>query len=124
MELGPGAVVLVYSPVNLHISNLGESINVGGNAIILYDRWGPALIDCKSDLSTNSDRLHIDTHSPFSPRDTDTYFSSEDPSELRAKQGPYHRFSAHQKAMHRRASPVQHTFIKSFSTDPADNHSI
>ena len=50
-ELGPGAVCLVSSPADSPLTTLGESIKVGGNLIILNDRWGPSLINFKSDPS-------------------------------------------------------------------------
>jgi len=49
--MGPGVVCLVFSPTDLPLSTLVKSIKVRGNLIILNDRWGPALIHFKSDLS-------------------------------------------------------------------------
>jgi len=51
-ELGPGAVCLVSSPSSTSTSSDGsDSIKVGGNVIILNARWGPSLVNFKSDPS-------------------------------------------------------------------------
>ena len=51
-ELGPGATFLVSSPRPASTSTDGsDTIKVGGNVIILNARWGPSLINFKSDPS-------------------------------------------------------------------------
>ena len=50
-ELGPEVVSLVSSPTELISSPLEETIKVGGNVIVLNNRWVPYLIHFKSNPS-------------------------------------------------------------------------
>ena len=119
-ELGPGAVCLVSSPTDSPLTTSGESIKVGGNVIILNDRWGPSLINFKSDpsqlclvdevtIGLPSGRLQLlATYWPFPPRGTDTDLPLEDSYDQRAKRGLYHRLSAYLRTTHSRESSLQY----------------
>ena len=49
-QLGPHAECLVSTPASQHAGDF-HAIKVGGNAILLNNRWGPQLVHHKSDPS-------------------------------------------------------------------------
>ena len=138
-ELGPGAVCLVSSPSSTSTSSDGsDSIKVGGNVIILNARWGPSLVNFKSDPSglcvvdeaivgTAHGRLQIlATYWPFP---TPLSSGSNADTEGRIRRGLYHRLTSYLKSDKSLDSPlsyvqstIQHWMHRHMSTP--GNHSL
>eukprot|EP01042_Synura_sphagnicola_P001035 gene1035-biopygen1112 len=115
-ELGPGAVCLVSSPTATSGSTDGsKAIKVGGNIIILNDRWGPALINFKSDpsgfcvadeilLASAQGRLQIiATYWPFPSSE-----ASPEGMEGRVRRGLSHRLSTYLITSKSSATPLSY----------------
>jgi len=119
--LGPRAECLVYVPAE--DSGMGvppPSIKVGGNAIILNNRWGPQLAHYKSDpshlslvdevlLTIPGGRLQVlatywpfpPAHSPVPPEHTDLSSS--------LRRCLYHRLSHYLNAQGSKGTPLDYT---------------
>ena len=117
-ELGPGAICLVSSPSPTSSSaDDSDSIKVGGNVIILNARWGPSLVQFKSDPSglcvvdeaivgTAHGRLQIlATYWPFP---TPLTSGSTDDIDGRTRRGLYHRLTSYLKSDKSPASPLSY----------------
>ena len=103
-QLGPRAECLVSTPVSPEKGDPRLSIKVGGNAIVLKNRWGPQLVHYKSDPSRLSvvdeailafpgGRLQVlATYWPFPPASTTLDQTLPDLS-APLRRGLYHRLS-------------------------------
>ena len=114
-QLGPRAECLVVSiPVSPEKGDQRPSIKVGGNAIVLNNRWGPQLVHYKSDPSRLSvvdeailafpgGRLQVlATYWPFPPASTPLDHNPRD-SAAPLRRGLYHRLSQY---LHSQGSPA------------------
>jgi len=120
-HLGPRAECLVSVPAEDSGKGAPPTfIKVGGNAIILNNRWGPQLAHYKSDpshlsvvdeaiLTIPGGRLQIlATYWPFPPAHSSAPTDSTDPSSS-LRRGLYHRLSHYLTAQGSKATPLDYT---------------
>ena len=117
-QLGPHAECLVSVPARTDNSTVPSPIKVGGIAIILNNRWGPQLVNHRSDpsqlgvvdeavLKLPTGRLQIlATYWPFPPPSRPDPQNTDSDAPLR--HGLYHRLSHYLRSQRSTSSPLHY----------------